>query len=70
MKSVREMRTLPVRVTGRGEIFIGDEQILADYPIIEDGISVQPWRGRFNRLTITLLVGPVSLEVKKPDVDQ
>lgn len=65
MKTPSELRALPVRVTGKGEIFIGDEQILADYPIAEDGIKVERWRGKLNLLTITLIVGPVSLELKE-----
>ncbi len=64
MFTASEMRDKPVRITGRGEIFIGDEQVLVDYPIAQDSISVTPWRGRLNQLTLTLLVGPVTCELK------
>lgn len=65
MYSPGEMRDKPVRITGKGEIFIDGEQILADYPIADGSLSVTPWHGRLNQLTLTLLVGPVSVELKK-----
>jgi hypothetical protein len=64
MFTANEMRDKPVRITGRGEIFIGDQQVLVGYPIAEDSISVTPWHGRLNKLTLTLLVGQVTCELK------
>lgn len=70
MFSADEMRSKPVRITGKGEIFIGDQQLLADYPIADGSISVKPWHGRLNQLTLTLVVGPVSVELRdKPQGD-
>lgn len=64
MFTADEMREKPVRITGKGEIFIGEEQILAGYPIESDSISVTRWHGRLNKLTLTLLVGPASVELR------
>lgn len=67
MLNADEMRNRPVRITGKGEIFIGDDQILADYPISQGSISVTPWHGKLNQLTLTLVVGPVSMELRDDD---
>jgi hypothetical protein len=66
-----EMRAMPVRVTGDGKIFIDGEQILADYPIAEGSVRVEPWPGgqrgaSLNQLTLTLLVGEVTVELRPP----
>jgi hypothetical protein len=63
-----EMRAKPVLITTKGEIFIGGEQILAEYPIAQDGITVERLRGSLNKLTLTLLVGPVTIDTKSPGV--
>lgn len=65
MYTAEEMRGKPVRITGKGEIFIDGEQILAGYPIADGSLSVSPWHGRLNQLTLTLLVGPVDIELKQ-----
>lgn len=59
---------LPARVTADGKIFIGDEQILADRPIASDSIKTELIRhGRFNLLTISLIVGEIAIETRSPD---
>lgn len=64
MYTADEMRGKPVRITGDGKIYIGDEQILVDYPIEANSVKVTPWNGRLNQLTLTLVVGPVCVELK------
>lgn len=71
MYSADEMRQKPVRITGNGEIFIGGEQVLANYPIASEGISVKPVaHHRLNTLTVTLVVGEVTMELKEPRVQR
>jgi hypothetical protein len=51
----------PVRVT-RSSLRIGDEQF--PYPILEESISVRPYSKTYNLLTMTFLVGPVTIDLE------
>lgn len=58
----------PVRIT-KGHVYIGDDEFL--HPIAEGSIKVEPLgkRGRFNLLTVTLVVGEVTMEAQQPIAD-
>lgn len=60
---LRENGKKPVRVTAKGEVFIGEDEF--PYPIAEGSIKVERLHQR-NLLTITLFVGDVSIETRKP----
>ena len=79
------MTQLPTDPTERGEflktqahkpvhigilgIAIGGEEF--PYPILEGSVKVEPYGHRYNTLTVTLLVGDVTMERRKssfPDV--
>lgn len=62
ISTFRENGKKPVRVTAKGEVFIGEDEF--PYPIVEDSVKVERLHKR-NLLTITLFVGDVSIEARK-----
>jgi hypothetical protein len=68
VEKLREQGSKPVRITAKGEIFIGDDEF--PYPVARDSVSVARAGRRLNFLTLTLLVGEVTMEtgpMKPPD---
>lgn len=61
--TLRENGKKPVRITAKGEVFIGDDAF--PYPISDNSIKVER-RHKRNYLTVTLIVGDVSMESRKP----
>jgi hypothetical protein len=51
----------PVKIT-RSSLRIGEDRFF--YPILENSISVKPYSKNYNLLTITLLVGQVSIDLE------
>ncbi|OBB15062.1 hypothetical protein A5761_15075 [Mycolicibacterium setense] len=67
---LKEIGSRPARVvrTAHGfRLFIGDEEF--PFPIERDSVSFTPGRGRHNRLTLTLFVGEVTMETRKPSAE-
>lgn len=58
----RENGRKPVRVTALGRVYIGDDEF--PYRIIKDSIRVEKAGQSHNTLTMTILVGAVSMEAK------
>lgn len=50
----------PVRIVRKQGIYIGDEEF--PYVVSEQGIKVEPFNKKHNLLTLTLIVGRVTLE--------
>lgn len=52
----------PVRISSKGLVFVGDEEFA--YPIVDGSIVVERAHrnSRCNKLTVTLLVGEVTIE--------
>ncbi|BBC53948.1 hypothetical protein [Mycobacterium phage HC] len=70
IEELREAGARPARLvpvgTGRSRgyrLFIGDEEF--PFPIESDSVSVRPTGMRYNRLTLTLFVGEVTVETRK-----
>jgi hypothetical protein len=61
---LREQGSKPVRITAKGEMFIGDDEF--PYPIMADSVSVARHGRHRNLLTLTLFVGEVVMEIKRP----
>lgn len=60
----RENGRKPLRVTARGRVYIGDEEF--PYPIRKGSLRVEKTSPSHNAVTMTILVGPVSIEAKQP----
>jgi hypothetical protein len=66
MEKLREQGSKPVKITAKGEVFIGDDEF--PYPVALDSVSVAR-RGRSrNLLTLTIFVGDVTMETTRPKV--
>jgi hypothetical protein len=53
----------PCRIIGN-QVYIDGVPI--QQPIESGSISVKPWHGRFNLLTLTMVVGEVAMEAPNP----
>jgi hypothetical protein len=63
MRVLRENGRKPVHITSTGRMFIGGDEFL--YPVGEGTIKVERVSGR-NLLTLTLVVGDVTMDNRKP----
>ena len=63
INKLRENGKKPVHITAKGEVFIGDDEF--PYPISDNSIKFERKHKR-NYLTVTLIVGDVSMESRKP----
>jgi len=61
---LREQGAKPVRITAKGEIFFGDDEF--PYPVVRDSVSVARHGRSRNLLTLTMFVGEVTMETKRP----
>lgn len=61
-QQLRENGRKPFRVTARGRVYIGDDEF--PYPIRKGSVRVERAGASFNAVTMTILVGPVSLEAR------
>jgi hypothetical protein len=64
MEKLREQGSKPVRITAKGKVFIGDDEF--PYPVTQGSISVARYGRSRNLLTLTLFVGEVTMETKRP----
>ena len=64
--TLREIGDLPVHVKNRGSLTIGGQEF--PYPIVADSVSVQR-SGPFNKVTLTIFVGEVTMEARKKQDD-
>lgn len=66
MIDVEAVIDLPAHITSKGEVFIGGQEL--PYLVAAEGIKAERIKnGRNHLLTLTLIVGDVTMEQKAPE---